>query len=187
MRLLRPTATLALLALACGCTPSPQAPGTTMPSEGPLAVDDNPPNAEGKPLLDDLVRTARNADRIVVIEHSSEYDTAEGIHSATPPQERTYRQVVLAGQARQSLIATLEGVDPYVSMWATACIFEPHHRFEFYTGKQRTHTLEVCFQCNELQWDGAKNPVPQALYQDLRPFITSLGMQPERDWKSLAR
>ncbi|MBH1657831.1 hypothetical protein I5V54_10070 [Stenotrophomonas maltophilia] len=48
-------------------------------------------------------------------------------------------------------------------------------------------TLEVCFQCNQLEWDGAKNPVPQAFYQGLHPFIERLDTQPEREWQALAR
>lgn len=138
-------------------------------------------------MLDNLVRVARDADRIVVVEHSFRYDTNNSSNSATPPAERRYREAVLTGADKQPFLATLEGIDPYVSDWTTACIFEPHHRFEFYKGKKRTRTLEVCFQCGELQWDGTRNPVPQAFYAGLEPFIESLGMQPERDWQALAR
>mgnify|MGYP004711758149 CR=1 FL=1 len=187
MHLLQRMTALCLLGLACGCTPSAPVPPPATASEDPLAMEDKPPNAEGQPMLDDIARVARDADRIVVVEHSYRYDTNEGINSDTPPPERRYREVVLAGNDKQPFLATLEGIDPYVSQWVAACIFEPHHRFEFYKGNTRTHALEVCFRCNQLEWDGAKNPVPQAFYQGLRPFIERLGMQPERDWQALAR
>lgn len=176
-----------LLGLTCGCSPQPTTPASAAASEDPLAIEDNPPNAEGQPMLDDLARAARDADRIVVVEHSYRHDTHEGINSDTPPAERRYREAVLTGADKQPFLATLEGIDPYVSGWATACVFVPHHRFEFYKGDTRTHTLEVCFQCNQLEWDGAKHPVSQAFYAGLAPFIQSLGMQPERDWQALAR
>jgi len=187
MHLLQRMTALGLLGLACGCTPSAPVPPPAAASEDPLAIEDKPPNAEGQPMLDDLARVARDADRIVVVEHSSPYDTSNSSNSATPPAERRYREAVLIGTRKQPFLATLEGIDPYVSDWATACVFEPHHRFEFYKGKKRTHTLEVCFQCGELQWNGTRNPVPQAFYSGLHPFIESLGMQPERDWQALAR
>jgi len=176
-----------MLGVVCGCTPQATTPPPAAASEDPLAIEDRPPNAEGQPMLDDLARAARDADRIVVVEHSSRHDTNNSSNSATPPAERRYGEAVLTGADKQPFLATLEGIDPYVSQWVAACIFEPHHRFEFYKGNTRTHTLEVCFQCNQLEWDGAKNPVPQAFYAGLAPFIESLGMQPERDWQALAR
>ncbi|WP_256642995.1 hypothetical protein [Stenotrophomonas sp. 9(2022)] len=187
MRLLHRMMIPVLLGVVCGCTPQATTPPAAAASEDPLAIEDNPPNTEGQPMLDDLARVARDADRIVVVEHSYRYDTNEGINSDTPRAERRYRDMVLANADKQPFLATLEGIDPYVSMWTAACIFEPHHRFEFYKGNKRTHTLEVCFQCNRLEWDGAKHPVPQAFYAGLAPFIQSQGMQPERDWQALAR
>ncbi|WP_313143091.1 hypothetical protein [Stenotrophomonas sp.] len=187
MRLLRRMMIPVVLGVVCGCSPQATPPPPAAASEDPLAIADKPPNAEGQPMLDDLARVARDADRIVVVEHSFRYDTNNSSNSATSPAERRYREAVLAGADKQPFLSTLEGIDPYVSDWTTACIFEPHHRFEFYKGKKRTRTLEVCFQCGELRWDGTRNPVPQAFYAGLEPFIESLGMQPERDWQALAR
>lgn len=158
-----------------------------MTSEEDPRIEDNPPNSGGKPFLDDLARASQEADRIVLVEHSYIYDNSDvDIDSKLLP-ERKYKELVLTGSEKDRFNSMVAGVDPYESMYVSACIYEPHHRFEFYRGSKLFNTLEVCFRCAQLEWDGSNNREPQAFYQALGTFVKSVGLQPERDWHALAK
>ena len=176
-----------LLAFACGCQPAQQASAAASQSEEDPGIEDNPPNSDGKPFLDDLSRATREADRVVLIEHSYIYDNTDvDIHSKFLP-ERKYKEVVLAGAEKDRFLSAVGAIDPYMSMYASACISEPHHRFEFYRNGKRMNTLEVCFQCGQLEWDGTSKGEPKTFYQGLAKFVKSVGLQPDQDWHALAK
>ena len=175
------------LGLACGCTPPQQGLTPVVTSGEDPGLEDNPPNSRGKPFLDDVARAAGEADRIVLIEHSYIYDNSDVDINSTFLPERKYKEVVLTGREKDRFNSMVAGIDPYVSMYASACIYEPHHRFEFYRKSTLLNTLEVCFQCAQLEWDGPNNSEPQAFYKALGTFVKSVGLQPKRDWHALAK
>ena len=177
------------LSLVClvGCESSRQESEIGVATDEDPGIEDNPPNSGGKPFLDELAQAARKADRVVIVEHSYVHDNSDiDIHTKFLP-ERKYKEVALTGPAKETLASSVAAIDPYVSMYASACIYEPHHRFEFYRKSKRINTLEVCFSCAQLEWDGAKKTEPQAFYQGLSKFIETVGLQPERDWHALAK
>src|SRR5690606_24042774 len=94
---------------------------------------------------------------------------------------------VLTASDRAALASALRSTDPHVSGWASACIFEPHHRLEFYQGSKMTHNLEICFGCGQLEWNGAQASEPGDVYATLDSFVRQIGMLPDRDWVALAR
>ena len=138
--------------------------------------------ATGRPFLNELSRATREADRIVLVEHSYNYDKG----SEDLLQERIYREVVLNDMQKQSLLAVLRATVSRRSMSFSKCIFEPHHRFEFYHQARRIHALEVCFQCSQMEWDRKFAEEPRAIYEGLDKFVRSVGLEPERNWYELA-
>ena len=161
-------------------------PGVTFePATQGSGIDADPPNTAGKGFLRQLVSAIEESDRVVAVEHSYLYDGSDLNKHFLP--ERSYRSVVLTDADRARLAVALSSTNSHVSMWAAACIFEPHHRLEFYTKSNKTRTLEICFQCAQLEWEGQQASAPQAIYGTLERFVESVGMQPERDWTALAR
>ncbi len=142
-------------------------------------------DAKGQAFLQTLAEAAEASDRIVAVEHSYRYDGGSANTEVSP--ERVYAAVVLTRSQQQSLASALRGTNPQVSGFVAACIFEPHHRLEFYRGKKRVHTLEVCFGCGDLEWDAPQGEVPADIYATLRTFFRQIGLQPSRDWRALAR
>lgn len=158
-----------LVFLAAGCSDSANAPD----------------NAEGRAFLQTLAEAVEASDRIVAVEHSYLYDGGDANYEKLP--EQVYATVVLTRSQQQSLASALQGTNPRFSEWVAACIFEPHHRLEFYRGGKRVHTLEVCFECGDLAWDGHQGQVPADIYATLEAFVRGIGLQPSRDWRALAR
>lgn len=154
-------------------------------ASGDSPMDDEPRNRRGEAFLRELVQTIESSDRIVAIEHSYIYDTGDVDIKLSP--ERKYKTVLLTTSDRAALASTLGATDPHVSMFASACIFEPHHRLEFYKGSRKIHALEVCFGCGQLELDGSPTMEPGAVYSTLDAFLRRIGMSPEQDWVVLAR
>ena len=160
-------------------------PGITFePATDDSTLDDSPPNDHGKAFLHALVEAVQTSDQVVAVEHSYIYDGADpNVHLP----ERTYKRVVLTDSDKSNLVSALSSTSPNVGSWESACIFEPHHRLEFYKSAKRLHVLEVCFQCGQLELDGTQPSEPQAIFGTLEKFVATIGMAPERDWSSLAR
>lgn len=148
-------------------------------------MDQEPKNKDGKTLLQELVRAAESSDRVVAIEHSYIYDTGDPGKKHMP--ERVYKTVVLTAADKAALVSALASTDPHVSGIFSACIFEPHHRLEFYEGSKMTRKLEICFACAQLEWSGSQASVPNAVYDTFDAFVRRIGMLPDRDWDALAR
>lgn len=148
-------------------------------------MDREPKNTDGQAFLQALMRAAESSDRIVAIEHSYRYDTGKADDKPSP--ERVYKRVVLTAADEAALLSALASTDPHVSGSASACIFEPHHRLEFYEGSRMTRDLEICFGCGQLEWGGSEVTEPSAVYATLDSFVRRIGMLPDRDWAALAR
>ena len=189
--------TVIILSLACvtcqdnrselekSMLPDGTPPGITFePATDDSTLDDSPPNDHGKAFLQVLVEATQTSDQVVAVEHSYIYDGADPSIHLLP--ERTYKRVVLTDSDKSNLVSALSSTSPNVESWESACIFEPHHRLEFYKGAKRFHVLEVCFQCGQLELDGTQPSEPQAIFGTLEKFVATIGMAPERDWSSLA-
>jgi hypothetical protein len=148
-------------------------------------MEQEPKNKDGQTLLQELVRAAESSDRIVAIEHSYVYDTGDASKKLVP--ERMYKTVVLTAADKAALVSALASTDPHVSGIFSACIFEPHHRLEFYEGPKMARKLEICFGCGELEWSGSQASVPNAVYNTFDAFVRRIGMLPDQDWEALAR
>jgi hypothetical protein len=171
-----------LLVLAiCSCAPkSSPADALTQFTQG---IDRN-----GRVYLGALAETIQRSDRISVTEHSYQYDayhTEAG--KSLIPNEIVYGTRELDASRKAIFLSTVNALDPKTQDAFAACIFEPHHTVRFYTAGKLTSTMEICFECGQVEWDGTKATPPWSLPSGLATFIKDIGFSPDRDWAILAK
>jgi hypothetical protein len=153
-------------------------------------LDSLPDSGEGRLYIDALVQAIQASDRIVVTEHSIADDMLD-------PETQRQRPVgyipviyvmrELTTRERADLLASIRRMAVRTQDAETACTFEPHHTITFYRGEKRASEMDICFQCGQVEWDGSTKMRPWSLVPTLKNFVSKLGMQGERDWRSLAR
>ena len=171
------TAALLLILASAGCQPRAE---TAALAQG----DDR----EGRAYITELSNMIRGSDRIVVTEHSFQddaYDADSG--KSLIPNDVIYGTRQLTSQQRELFLSTINQLDPKTQDAFPACIFEPHHTIRFYAGDKLKSTMDICFQCGQVEWDATSTTPPWSLYSGLATFIKDVGFQPERDWAALAR
>lgn len=159
-----------------------------------LAVSSCKPRERGQ-YLDDLGATIQRSDQIVITEHSSGWDAikdlplGEGGHvESLIGDDVVYERRELSGAQKQMFFETVAGLDPKPRDAFTACVPEIHHTIRFLKAQKVISTMDICFQCGDIFWNGTKaTPEPDALYSGLFDVMTRIGLHPERDWKALAR
>ncbi|HSC78936.1 MAG TPA: hypothetical protein VLC08_01155 [Chitinolyticbacter sp.] len=145
-------------------------------------------NMEGAQYRDALAQTIARADRIVVTEHSYEYDAIdENTGRSLLKEEIVYRKVTLNAAQKSHFRTAIQALETQMPEAVSACIFEPHHTIRFYAGDKLLSQMDICFLCYEVEWSASSNIPPVALADRLARFIESIGLAPERDWKQLAR
>jgi hypothetical protein len=135
------------------------------------------PLFRGWSLRHDLLAAAADASTIRVVEHSDRFD---------PPfdprkhyEEKIFRSVTLSAEEVSRLRKAFPVSLDYSFAIQTACIFSSHHRVEFVRRDGGVTTLEICFQCDELELDGGEQRIlPVGWDSSLQNFIVSLGMSP---------
>lgn len=174
-----------LLASGCGANAMPGSTATPS-NEGssPMAGNTDSSGLEYRNALAELIE---RSDRIVVSEHSFEFDAYDAqAGKSRIPETVVYGRRELSGDQRAFFLSTVEGLDPATQDAFTACIFEPHHTIEFYAQDERIGTMAICFKCSQVEWDGAAMAPPWALYSGLAKLVEAAGFSPERDWGALA-
>lgn len=141
----------------------------------------------GKRYLQDLDALIAQADRIEVVEHSSPFDLAPAANGELrQAKERVYRRIVLTPPQKARFQSTIGSLDSRTQDAFAACIPVSHHRIEFFAGGTLIDSMEVCFECGQVEWRGSSATPPSSLYGGLEAFVVSVGMQPKRDWRGLA-
>ena len=142
---------------------------------------------EGKRYLQDLGNLIQQAERIEVVEHSSAFDFANAkTGELRPAKERIYKRIVLTQPQKAGFQSAMGSLDPDTQSAFPACIPVSHHRIEFFASGKLIDSMEVCFECGQVEWRGSSATPPSSLYGGLESFVVSVGMQPQRDWKALA-
>lgn len=141
----------------------------------------------GKRYLQDLDALIAQADRIEVVEHSSPFDLAPAATGELRrAKERVYKRVVLTLSQKAGFESAIGSLDPETQSAFPACIPVSHHRIEFFASGKLIDSMEVCFECGQVEWRGSSATPPSSLYGGLEAFVVSVGMQPKRDWRGLA-
>lgn len=135
-----------------------------------------------------LAGLIRRADRIVVTEHSYLYDAYDAdAGKSLIPNEVVYGRHPLSPSQRDFFQSLVDGLDPTTQDAFAACIFEPHHRIEFYAAGERISTMAICFKCSQVKWDATSAIPPWSLYSGLAALMEEVGFSSERDWVALAK
>ncbi|WP_157669794.1 hypothetical protein [Chitinibacter sp. GC72] len=144
-------------------------------------------NESGQHYLNDFGKLITKAEHIEIVEHSSPLDLVDantGIPS--PSTEIIYKRIKLTDQQKNQFKSKIEALPPKTQNLFPSCIIVAHHRLEFYTAGMKIDSMEICFECGQVEWSGTKATPPLSLYSGLESFILSVGMQPKQDWASLA-
>lgn len=142
---------------------------------------------EGERYLAALSDAIRQADRIVVTEHSFKYDAYDMDNGKSLlPQTVVYKTVELNPAQRDAFLSTVEQLDSKTQDAFAACIFEPHHTIHFHAKGKLRSTMQICFACGQVQWDEGSATPPASLYRGLDAAIKAMGLEPTRDWPALA-
>jgi hypothetical protein len=136
-----------------------------------------------------LLRAISMAERIVVSEHSDRYDgMAQYVDGQPEPQWRsiiTYNKREMNANQKNAFLARISAMPAFDEEIVTACIFQPRHTIEFYTGGKMSSAMRICFQCGQSEWDGSKKIAPRYIYAPLEAVVKEMGFSPERDWHNL--
>ena len=143
--------------------------------------------SEGRQYKAELVKTIQRSDSVVVTEHSFQYDLYDQeAHASLIPDQVVYSKRALTPEQRSELLSVTRELNPTTQNEFSMCIFEPHHALLFYANDKLLSTMEICFKCKQVEWDGSKLTPPGALYAGLGAFLQSIGFEPTKDWTALA-
>jgi hypothetical protein len=136
----------------------------------------------------DLINAINSADKIIITEHSNEYDYSN------PDEEKMYEgsiiqygKVELNAKQKANFSAIISGLSNQTQDAFAACIFDPHHSILFYSNGKLTSTMDICFMCGQVEWQGSSGTPPWSIYSGLSQVVESVGLSPERDWRKLAK
>ena len=144
-------------------------------------IADNPYEPGGR-YLSDLLAAIRNADEITVTEHSSRVDFLRPERNPDDYKEKVYQVVKVSPNDKLQLIEIVSMLETKTQNAFPACIFDPHHRIAFYSKGKLTSTMEVCFECGQIEWNGTGQTPPWSIYAGMKTFITEIGLHPKAEW-----
>jgi hypothetical protein len=171
-----------LLALSlCGCV-------TGRGLGGRSSTTERSTDQAGQKYQKTLVAMIQRSDKIVVTEHSCEWDTYKtDAFRSLIPKEIVYRTRVLSAAQKASFLSIIEGLNPETKTEYSSCIFEGHHTIQFYSAGRSISTMDICFKCGDVIWPATKVTPPADLISGLAKFIEGIGLSPTRNWPALAR
>jgi hypothetical protein len=132
-----------------------------------------------------LLHEIQGATKIVVTEHSHEFDFLD----QSMVHQIIYGEMILS-KSEINQLYTLAHALPLEDKSGgpvAACSFNPHHTIKFYEGFKLNSTMDICFECGDVNWDGTVTAQPWLLLSMLRDFISKIGFHPDRDWITLAK
>jgi hypothetical protein len=146
-------------------------------------AEDNPAIIAG--YKENIISEVKSADKIFIIEHSNIHDLdAKSKSGANSKVEKTYRSLQLTTKQIEALLSQVNNFQ-FIEA-SSLCIFEPHHRIEFYKNGKNTSSIEICFQCQDIQWS-KDNKTRGMLSEVFLSTVLSSGMKTERNWQELAK
>ena len=172
---------LATALAACSGKTAPE------PHDGPDSAQEGIADAEGQRYIQALVSAIDSADRIVVTEHSFDYDAYDMENQRSLlDQPVVYATKELSQEQVTAFRSSISALNSATQDAFAACIFEPHHTVTFYRSGQPQSAMRICFECAQVEWGATSITPPWSLYGGLREFVSSIGLQPDRDWRALA-
>jgi hypothetical protein len=131
----------------------------------------------GSPIQTKLRDTIRNAQKVVVVVHSSPWDNPEQ-EAMKNYKEQIFQTVELLPAQRESLLHALPKAKDISDSTLTACIFDPHHRVEILKSDGSNLVWEICFQCGEHFVAGDRVRImPRGWPDSLKSFFQSQNLR----------
>lgn len=146
-------------------------------------------SGDGAIYKEKLVAAIRSSDSIRLAEHShwSDFSHLDDEDPANQAPVYLYRSQTLPDASRATFLKKAEDLPPDTINYFAACIFAPHHTIEFQKEGKVTSTMEICFQCGQVEWTGAPDErLPEHLIRMLEEFVSESGYEPDRDWRTVA-
>ena len=176
-RMSRQSLRFAALPLVLALLPYPA--GAQSAHDVPFIIEEGWGSGAGFQQL--LVDAVRDAERVVVTEHSNRLDRWDRKGKFDGPYV-VYSAHELTPEERARLLQAVESADPQASP-GPMCLFTPHHAIELYVDGKRDSTIEICFSCGELRWDAVQAFYPRALLEVFRTSVVAGGLNPTQDWR----
>jgi hypothetical protein len=145
------------------------------------AIDPN----DGRLYKEALVKAIKSSDRIVVTEHSDRFDYPFSEVNRKDLPQFEYGRIELSDPAKARFLKNVEAMDAATQDLFSSCIFVPHHTVRFYSGSTLKSTMDICFHCGDVQWNGSKHVRPKGLWSAIIPLIHDVGFHEVRDWEAL--
>ncbi|MEM1082540.1 MAG: hypothetical protein AAGI48_00320 [Verrucomicrobiota bacterium] len=145
-------------------------------------------SAHGSVYKRRLIKRIKESEHIAMTEHSDRMDFVD--ESGNLPEDfpfYEYRQVTLTEDQRSGFLSAVEEMDKDTASGSSMCIFEPHHRLEFIGDEEARSTLSICFQCAQVRWNEVNLVHPEGLFETLYSLIDQVGLQADKDWRTLAK
>jgi hypothetical protein len=149
---------------------------------GNVAEAINNPNEPGGKYLSDLLTAIYSADEITVTEHSSMVDYLRPERNPDDYKEKSYTVVIVSPSEKRELIEIVGALKTKTQEAFPACIFDPHHRIALYSKGKLASTMELCFECGQIEWDGTRQTPPWSIYGGMKTFIAGIGLHPKAEW-----
>ena len=167
------------------------------------AYSDDARVAADEKFKQELITSIISAEKIVVTEHSDTQDWSQEDFEATATRVMrkvdgsneniemlenrslpviTYREIELNNYQRLKLLLLIKMFAVDTAYNYSLCLPSFHHQLQFYMADESTKFLDICFQCNQLEWNHAGVLAPSLMYSIMRSEINSLGLSAERDW-----
>jgi hypothetical protein len=147
------------------------------------------PNYKGAGFNSLVMQAIVLADRIVISEHSYEFDGVD-MHGKGSPQPRpvvVYAERTLSEDQKAMFVGAAGSTPPSAHAIAPVGEFVARHTIRFYKDGRLTSTMQICFSCKQIRWDGDRSaPPPDDMIKSLKLVVRNVGLTPERDWNSYA-
>lgn len=176
---------LVLALAACNSESDGSGVTTVAPAPQPITA------TAGAPYKARLLAAIANADRIVLNEHSYKFDGVdmrdEGANTPQPKPVVTYAEVTMTSAQKARFASMIAAMPAAASGDLPFCIFEGRHSIQFHVKGKLDSTLDICFHCGQLAWNGNDQLVaPDAVVKTLKAVIQDAGLTPVRDWNRYA-
>ena len=171
----------AVLLSSCASDPFARNVPSIIPDTPNVINDDS---SEFKKLLETAIK---NADKLVISEHSHRTDffgTEIGMEGAP---EYIYAKKTLTLGEKILFLEEVRGLENGVKSSQLDCLFEPHHTIDFYEDGHIMSSMEICYECNEIQWSLTDSGASLDVLDVISKTLKRVGMKTERAWENLAK
>ncbi|WP_139332540.1 hypothetical protein [Aquipseudomonas alcaligenes] len=138
-----------------------------------------------------LAQEVERSDSIVFVEHSYKFDFFDRNNPSNIDIEKAptyiYKTKNISTDQQRKFHSALIAIEPSDLNMVSSCIFEPHHRIEFYKSGKLLSSMEICFRCADIEWSASINTRPIALVGVLRNAFVEAGFKTSKDWSALAK